>query len=101
MAFPLLLLVIALGQTAARPLQSGRSTGSSSPGCSVLALVIGFFSWFYPARVVRTLVVSLREQEFVEAAYMTGARDLRIICRDLLPHLSGPLIVWGRWSGPP
>jgi peptide/nickel transport system permease protein len=57
--------------------------------------VIGLFSWFYPARVVRTLVVSLREQEFVDAAHMTGARDSRIIRKDLLPHLSGPLLVWG------
>ena len=60
-----------------------------------LAIVIGLFCWFYPARVVRTLVVSLREQEFVEAAHMVGARDGRVIRRELLPHLSGPLIVWG------
>ena len=61
--------------------------------------MIGLFAWFYPARVVRTLVVSLREQEFVEAAYMTGARDLRIVRRELLPHLTGPLIVWGTLVG--
>ena len=64
-----------------------------------LAVVIGLFSWFYPARVVRTLVISLREQEFIEAAHMTGARDWRIIRRHLLPHLSGPLIVWGTLVG--
>ena len=57
--------------------------------------MIGLFTWFYPARVVRTLVVSLRQQEFVEAAHMIGARDGRVIRRELLPHLSGPLIVWG------
>jgi peptide/nickel transport system permease protein len=57
--------------------------------------VIGLFSWFYPARVVRTLVASLREQEFVEAAEMIGSRDARIIRKELLPHLLGPLIVWG------
>jgi ABC-type dipeptide/oligopeptide/nickel transport system permease subunit len=99
MAFPLLLLVIALGQTAAQRFENWTIYGLLQPGILALALVIGLFSWFSPARVVRTLVVSLREQEFVEAAYMTGARDLRIVRRELLPHLTGPLIVWGTLVG--
>jgi peptide/nickel transport system permease protein len=48
-----------------------------------LSIVVGLFCWFYPARVVRTLVVSLREQEFVEAAHMVGARNGRIIRKHL------------------
>jgi len=99
MAFPLLLLVIALGQTAAQRFENWTLGGLLQPGILALALVIGLFSWFYPARVVRTLVVSLREQEFVEAAHMTGARDLRIVRRELFPHLTGPLIVWGTLVG--
>jgi ABC-type dipeptide/oligopeptide/nickel transport system permease subunit len=99
MSFPLLLLVIALGQTAAQRYEYWTLHGLLQPGILALAIVIGLFSWFYPARVVRTLVVSLREQEFVEAAHMVGARDLRIIRRELLPHLSGPLIVWGTLVG--
>jgi ABC-type dipeptide/oligopeptide/nickel transport system permease subunit len=58
-------------------------------------VTIGLFSWFYPARVVRALVQSLREYEFVEAARMTGASELRIIRKHVLPHLVGPMIVWG------
>lgn len=99
MSFPLLLLVIALGQTAAQRFENVTVHGLFQPGIFALAVVIGLFSWFYPARVVRTLVVSLREQEFVEAAHMTGAHDARIIRRELLPHLSGPLIVWGTLVG--
>lgn len=95
MSFPLLLLVIALGQTAAQRFEYVTAHGIFEPGVLAIAVVIGLFSWFYPARVVRTLVVSLREQEFVDAAHMTGARDSRIIRKDLLPHLSGPLLVWG------
>ena len=79
MSFPLLLLVIALGQTAAQRFQSWTLYGLFQQGVLGLAVVIGLFSWFYLARVVRTLVLSLREQEFVEAAHMTGARDWRII----------------------
>lgn len=95
MSFPLLLLVIALGQTAAQRFEAVTAYGLFQPGVLALAVVIGLFCWFYPARVVRTLVVSLREQEFVQAAEMVGARDGRIIRKELLPHLSGPLIVWG------
>jgi peptide/nickel transport system permease protein len=95
MSFPLLLLVIALGQTAAQRFEGVTADGLFQPGVLALAVVIGLFTWFYPARVVRTLIVSLRGQEFVEAAHMVGARDGRVIRRELLPHLSGPLIVWG------
>lgn len=95
MSFPLLLLVIALGQTVADRFEAVTLNGFFEPGVLALAVVIGLFCWFYPARVVRTLVVSLRQQEFVEAAHMVGARDGRVIRRELLPHLSGPLIVWG------
>jgi ABC-type dipeptide/oligopeptide/nickel transport system permease subunit len=95
MSFPLLLLVIALGQTAAQRFENVTAGGTFEPGVLALSIVIGLFCWFYPARVVRTLVVSLREQEFVEAAHMIGARDARVIRKHLLPHLSGPLIVWG------
>ena len=95
MSFPLLLLVIALGQTAAQRFAAVTLHGFFEPGVLALSIVIGLFCWFYPARVVRTLVVSLREQEFVDAAHMVGARDVRVIRTHLLPHLSGPLIVWG------
>ena len=95
MSFPLLLLVIALGQTAAQRFAAYTAHGLFQEGVLALSVVIGLFCWFYPARVVRTLVVSLREQEFVEAAHMIGARDRRVIRTHLLPHLTGPLIVWG------
>jgi peptide/nickel transport system permease protein len=95
MSFPLLLLVIALGQTAAQRFEAVTAGGLFEPGVLALSTLIGVFSWFYPARVVRTLVVSLREQEFVEAAHMIGARDGRVIREHLFPHLSGPLLVWG------
>ena len=41
----------------------------------------------------RAKVLSLREKEFVEAAFMTGASDWRIISSHLLPHLIAPIIV--------
>jgi peptide/nickel transport system permease protein len=58
-----------------------------------VALVIGAFSWTSSARVVRGVVLSLREMEFVEAAVAMGASDRRIIFRHLLPNAAGVIIV--------
>ncbi|NKY96097.1 ABC transporter permease [Nocardiopsis alborubida] len=58
-----------------------------------VALIIGFFSWAQIARVVRSVVLSLREQEFVEAARAAGASPGWIIVRHLLPNAAGPIIV--------
>jgi peptide/nickel transport system permease protein len=59
-----------------------------------LALLIGLFSWFYPARIVRAIVLQLRRQDFIEAARMVGASELRIIRTHVLPHLVGPIAVY-------
>ena len=52
------------------------------------------FGWFYPCRIIRAQVLSLREKEFIEAARMVGASDWRIIRSHLLPHLVAPIIVF-------
>lgn len=58
-----------------------------------VALVIGAFIWLNNARVVRGQVLSLREQEFVEATRAMGASDRRIIFRHLIPNTNSVLIV--------
>lgn len=45
------------------------------------------------ARIVRASVLSLRDQEFVEAARASGAGDVRIIFKHILPNAMAPLIV--------
>ena len=47
------------------------------------------------ARVVRASVMSVRDQEFVEAARAVGASDTRLIFRYILPNVIAPLIVTG------
>lgn len=95
MAFPLLLLLIAVGQTVADRFDFITLHGAFKPGVLSLALVIGAFTWFYPARIVRAEVLSLRTREFVEAARVAGASELRILRTHMLPHLAAPLAVWG------
>jgi peptide/nickel transport system permease protein len=93
MAFPLLLFAIALGSTVG-PRLNDVTLGFLGKGVLTLVLVISLFSWFYPARIIRAQVLSLREKEFIEAARMTGASDVRIIKSHLLPHLVAPIIVY-------
>ncbi len=51
-------------------------------------------SWLNVARLVRGQFLSLREQEFVEAARALGATPRRIITKHLLPNSVGPVVIW-------
>jgi peptide/nickel transport system permease protein len=93
MAFPVLLFVIALAATIGRRLDN-ITFGVLEHGVFTLVLVLGLFSWFYPARIIRAQILSLREKEFIEAARMVGASDARIMRSHLLPHLVAPIIVY-------
>ncbi len=93
MVFPSLLFIIAVQITVGEKLNSV-TFGFLTPGVFTLVLVFTIFGWFYPARIVRGVVLSLREKEFIEAARMTGASDRRIMRSHLLPHLVAPIIVF-------
>jgi len=93
MAFPALLFIIALASTIGSRIDT---VGEAIFGKGVITLVLVFaiFGWFYPARIIRAVVLSLREKEFVEAARMVGSSDWRIIRSHILPHLIAPIIVY-------
>lgn len=55
--------------------------------------VLAITRWMVYARVTRGLVLSYRENVFVEAAKATGCTDRRIIARHLLPNLLSPIVV--------
>ncbi|MGZ4381884.1 MAG: ABC transporter permease [Gaiellaceae bacterium] len=94
MAFPVLLLAIVLGSTVAGSLNGVTLGGALNKGVLSLILLIGLFTWFYPARIVRSLILSLRAREFVEAAEMVGAGNARIMRTHLFPHVIPALAVW-------
>lgn len=52
-----------------------------------LALILGFFSWAFAARVIRSQVQSLRERRYVDLARLSGAGTSEIIFMELLPAL--------------
>jgi peptide/nickel transport system permease protein len=59
----------------------------------IIGIILGSLSAPYVARVVRGVVLSLRELEYVEAARALGASDLRIMLRHLVPNALAVVIV--------
>jgi ABC-type dipeptide/oligopeptide/nickel transport system permease subunit len=92
LAFPLLLLALGIGSACS--LGDGCAGGLIQPGMSTVIGIIVLFSWTYFARLARGQVLSLREKEFVEAARATGAGDLTILGREILPNLLTPVLVY-------
>jgi peptide/nickel transport system permease protein len=93
MVFPALLFIIALSATVG-PRLNNITLGFFAEGVITLVIVFSIFGWFYPARIMRAQVLSLREKEFVEAARMIGASDGRIMRSHIVPHLIAPIIVY-------
>lgn len=58
-----------------------------------IAVIIGLTSWMRVARLVRGQFLSLKEQEFVEAARSLGYSNSRIIFVHILPNVTAPIIV--------
>ncbi len=54
---------------------------------------LALFGWVGMARLVRGIMLSLKESQFVEAARALGANPWRIIFRHMLPNAMGPIIV--------
>lgn len=80
MAFPAILLAITI-------------VASLGPGLRNAMLAVSIIGIPYYARIVRGSVLSLREQEFIQAARVIGAPDARIILRHVFPNTLAPLIV--------
>jgi ABC-type dipeptide/oligopeptide/nickel transport system permease subunit len=80
MAFPYILLAIAI-------------VAGLGPGLTNAMVAIAIVGFPLYARLVRGVVLSLREREFVEAARALGSSDRLILRRHLLPHLLAPVVV--------
>jgi peptide/nickel transport system permease protein len=63
------------------------------PGIWKVVLVLALTRWMVYARVTRALVLSYRENVFIEAAHALGCSDRRIIAMHLLPNLLSPILV--------
>lgn len=70
-------------------------TSVLAPRISIVALclMIGCTQWMEVARLVRAVVITTKEHEFVDAARTIGLADRRILVRHLLPHTTAPVLV--------
>ncbi|MEU2717038.1 ABC transporter permease [Streptomyces sp. NPDC007205] len=89
MSFPSLIFMIALI--------------SAAPGVNrqlLLVVVLGFFGWPYVGRIVRGQAMVLARGEFVAAARVLGASRRALLVREVLPNLTGPVLVVATMSIP-
>lgn len=80
MAFPNLILVLAI---------------AGMLGPSLVNVLIGIVSvgWVGYARVVRGMVLSVKEMEYVEAAHALGSSSFRVAARHIFPNIISPIVV--------
>ncbi|HXJ85080.1 MAG TPA: ABC transporter permease [Candidatus Methylomirabilis sp.] len=80
MAFPYILLAIAI-------------VAGLGPGLRNAMIAIAIVGFPFYTRLVRSVVLSVRAREFVEAAHALGSPDPLILLRHVVPHLLSPVIV--------
>ncbi|WP_342506091.1 nickel transporter permease [Sporosarcina sp. FSL K6-2383] len=80
LSFPVVLLAIAL-------------VASLGPGIGNVIIALGLVYWTNYARVVRANVLSIKEEEYIQAAKTIGSSDFRIIFFNILPNSIAPIIV--------
>ena len=84
----LVILIMLMFQDTAR--------GSALP----VFFALGMVQWLTMARIVRGQVLTLRHQEFVQAARVMGAGDMRIIFRHILPNTLGVVVIYATLTVP-
>jgi oligopeptide transport system permease protein len=84
LGIPLLLAAIVL---------LGRLSNGPNFGIWPVVFTLGILGWTTAARVVRSSVISARQQDYVQAARMLGASNGRIMLRHILPNAMAPAIV--------
>ncbi|MBQ6345969.1 MAG: ABC transporter permease [Clostridia bacterium] len=69
------------------------SIGQSARGVTTCALVIGFTSWVWTARSVRSQVISLRNRDHVNLSKLSGHSLFRIVLTDILPYIASYVVM--------
>ena len=80
LCFPFLFLVLAI-------------VAFFHPSLATIIVALGFTSWTTEARYMRGELLRIRDAEFAQAARASGARDVRIIFRHLVPNAIAPVLV--------
>lgn len=71
-----------------------------NPGPVGLAFIIGGLSWTGVSRLIRGEVLTLKHRDYVDAARVTGASNVQIITRHILPNVIPLVLVWASLALP-
>nr|WP_235525073.1 nickel ABC transporter permease subunit NikC [Planococcus glaciei] len=82
MAFPNLVLVLGI-------------VGLLGPGLWQVVMALMMVQWVYYARMIRNMIVGLKEQNFILAARISGSSTGKIIRRHMIPNVLPPVLVMG------
>ncbi len=69
------------------------SIGQEKRGAITVAVVIGFTSWVWTARAVRSQVLSLRNRDHVNLSKLSGHSIAHIIVTDVLPYIASYVVM--------
>lgn len=90
LTFPTIFVLILLGAALRdQPLQWLKNS------VLMVIVIIAALSWMWPARLIRSLFIVLRERDFIAATRSLGGNNARIIFRHILPNCIGPILVSG------
>jgi peptide/nickel transport system permease protein len=80
MAFPDIILAMAV-------------VAALGPNLFNAVLAVVFVSWPIHARVVRAMILTLRDEPYVQSSRLLGASSMRALWRDIRPNTAGPVVV--------
>ncbi|MEI6045524.1 MAG: ABC transporter permease [Chloroflexota bacterium] len=100
LSVPLLFVLLLASRFLVTPPPPGGSAGKVIEGSEIrslflLPIIIGLLTWPQVARLVRSITLSLKEQEFVTGARAIGAGNGRLIFIHILPNAINPVVVVG------
>jgi ABC-type dipeptide/oligopeptide/nickel transport system permease subunit len=80
MSFPWLVIILTIAAIA-------------GPGLTTVTLLLGLAFTFPNSRVVRSATLATKQSDYIDAARVLGASDLRVMARHLLPNIVAPVII--------
>ena len=92
LAFPILVSLLVLRNVLAEVPYVNEIMGQKT-SVRFMVILLSAFAWMAVARIVRGVVLSLKEREFIEASRSVGASGPRIMFRHLIPNALGPIMV--------
>jgi peptide/nickel transport system permease protein len=100
LSVPLIFVLLLASRFLVTPPPPGGSAGRVVEGAEIrsmilLPLIIGLLTWPSVSRLVRSVTLSVKQQEFVTGARALGAKNGRIMLRHVLPNVINPVVVAG------